>query len=417
MKNELGVSSVVGVVLLLLLVIVASSIMAVVLSTATNEAVDSTPNALFTISNNNQTLYHGGGDVLYKNRLVFYSNGLDITSDIKIDSEKSWATWHTGQAIQLPANHYVANLIIIALDSLGREQLLFKGSDVVSIPLPTYTGPIPTPAPTPTSPPNAEFTWIVATGTDFLKTNLPFPSTTDAYVILSGSQSQVVFKAVENGTDVTYSWSCPGATINNTNIRSPMMTFTTAGSYQVTLTVSNTFSPASSTKTFTILNPGVTTMLWIRQDGWYKYNWVPVYYWKPTFESYNYKGPQFKWIFTVGYDNYWLRNEKFNLKFNLGGSPNSVNFNDFTLDKDKWYHVTGTFESNKNPNIIKMYVDGSLKGTSTTTYTLAYTDEGARYFDETNHFAYSHIRFHEIPFALTPTEILSVYNAEVGLPK
>ncbi|HKL97164.1 MAG TPA: type IV pilin, partial [Methanocorpusculum sp.] len=67
MKNESGVSSVVGVVLLLLLVIVASSIMAVVLSTATNEAVDSTPNAMFTISDDPQILYHGGGDVLYKN--------------------------------------------------------------------------------------------------------------------------------------------------------------------------------------------------------------------------------------------------------------------------------------------------------------------------------------------------------------
>jgi len=144
MKNEAGVSSVVGVVLLLLLVVVVSSILALTLSSATNEAVDSTPNVIFTLSKDPQMLYHSGGDILYKNRLVFYDNGVDITSGVRINSEDTWTEWRTGQAIKLPGGYYVANLTIIALDSLGREQLLYRGSGAVSTPLPT---PEPTPNP------------------------------------------------------------------------------------------------------------------------------------------------------------------------------------------------------------------------------------------------------------------------------
>ena len=105
--------------------------------------------------------------MLYKDRLVFYSNGVDITNISEIDSVDTWTEWHTGQAIKLPSGNHVENLTIIALDSLGRQQLLYKGSAVVWIPLPTYTGTrptIPPPTTTPTSTPtpkpmpNAAFT-------------------------------------------------------------------------------------------------------------------------------------------------------------------------------------------------------------------------------------------------------------------
>ena len=71
MKNESAVSSVVGVVLLLLLVVLAASVIGITLSTATQNAAESTPNVIFAPSANPQMLYHSGGDILYKNRLVF----------------------------------------------------------------------------------------------------------------------------------------------------------------------------------------------------------------------------------------------------------------------------------------------------------------------------------------------------------
>ncbi len=158
MTNESGVSSVVGVVLLLLLVVLAASVIGLTLSAATQNAVESTPNVQFILSADPQMLYHSGGDILYKDRLVFYSNGVDITNGIEIDSTNTWTEWRTGQAIELPAGYYVTNLTIIALDTLGRDQLLFRGSGVPVTPLPTVTTTttptvVPTtPTPTPTTP-------------------------------------------------------------------------------------------------------------------------------------------------------------------------------------------------------------------------------------------------------------------------
>ena len=393
MKNELGVSSVVGVVLLLLLVIVASSIMAVVLSTATNEAVDSTPNALFTISNNNQTLYHGGGDVLYKDRLVFYSNGLDITSDIKIDSEKSWATWHTGQAIQLPANHYVANLIIIALDSLGREQLLFKGSDVVSIPLPTYTGPIPAPTPTP----NAAFTWeVVKDGAKVPKTGLPSLFNADGYIVTTGSQPEVKFTAVENGIGVIYNWLCPGAVIDNSNIRSPKMRFSESGSYSVTLTVTNGSVSNSSTQTFSTRKLGVTAMTWVLSTN--KNN-------KGIFAS-SKSGSNDRWNLNVADLLYGYTMKMYAGPLLLASSIPSYQ----TIpEANTWYHVTGTYENTFGEHLI-IYFNGGNKIRKITKY-----GEFSGIFGETiwgSPPEFTCDSSYEIPFALTSTEIKSVYDAE-----
>ncbi|WP_052319944.1 type IV pilin [Methanocorpusculum bavaricum] len=160
MKNESGVSSVVGVVLLLLLVVLAASVIGVTLSMATQNAAESTPNVIFTPSASSQMLYHSGGDILYKNRLVFYNNGVDITDLTSIDGDDAWVEWRTGQAVQLPGSNSVSNLTIIALDNLGREQLLYRGSGVPTTPLPTPTTPTPTvtPTTTPTTTPTPTIT-------------------------------------------------------------------------------------------------------------------------------------------------------------------------------------------------------------------------------------------------------------------
>lgn len=152
LRSDSAVSSVVGVVLLLLLVVLAASVIGLTLSAATQNAVESTPNVHFILSADPQMLYHGGGDVLYKDRLKFYDNGVDITGLTQIDGGDAWTEWRTGQAIELPDDYYVANLTIIALDTLGRDQLLYRGSGVVVTPVPTPTPTTSTPTVTPTTP-------------------------------------------------------------------------------------------------------------------------------------------------------------------------------------------------------------------------------------------------------------------------
>ncbi len=199
MKNDSGVSSFVGVVLLLLLVIVVSSILALTLSTATQNAVESTPNVVFALSEDPQMLYHGGGDVLYKDRLKFYDNGVDITHNINIDSTNTWTEWRTGQAIELPADYYVANLTIIAIDTLGRDQLLYRGSGVVVTPLPTPTvTPTTTPTVTPTPTPTTPTPTVTPTPT-------PIPTPNPYYTV--GSDHADGFATVEEFVESLNNWS------------------------------------------------------------------------------------------------------------------------------------------------------------------------------------------------------------------
>ncbi len=161
LRSDSAVSSVVGVVLLLLLVVLAASVIGLTLSAATQNAVESTPNVQFIPSADPQMLYHGGGDVLYKDRLKFYDNGVDITGLTQIDGGDAWTEWRTGQAIELPDDYYVANLTIIALDTLGRDQLLYRGSGVVVTPVPTPTPTTSTPTVTPTPTPTPSPYYVV----------------------------------------------------------------------------------------------------------------------------------------------------------------------------------------------------------------------------------------------------------------
>jgi len=442
MKNELGVSSVVGVVLLLLLVVLAASVIGITLSTATQNAAESTPNVIFAPSANPHMLYHSGGDILYKNRLVFYVNGVDITGLTIINDDDKWTEWRTGQAIELPSGYSVSNLTIIALDNLGRKQLLYRGSGVVVTPVPTPitptptvtpTTPTPTPTPTPSHLPDASFTWEVDFGSEVPQSSLPSWLTADAYVITDEGRvwywfpphwewyryADVEFTAVETSADVTYDWSSTGADISNPYDRVTEMRFNDPELYSVTLTVTNSSGSNSSTKTFSVRNPGITAMMWIKHDGWQAKSGN--YYYYPSFEAYNYYRSflfwNYKWEFIVeSSTNLRNNNDNYDLEFNLGSSPGSVQRNYLILNANTWYHVTGTFEEDTSSNL-NIFVDGSVSGTSTTSSSLAYTEEGEVYVDDTNHFEYDDSMFYEIPFALTAAEISAVYNAEKDLPK
>lgn len=207
MKNESGVSSVVGVVLLLLLVVLAASVIGVTLSMATQNAAESTPNVIFTPSASSQMLYHSGGDILYKNRLVFYDNGVDITDSISIGLENTeWTEWRTGEAITLPNDYVVTNLTIIALDNLGREQLLYRGSGVPTTPLPTPITPTPTVTPTTTPTPTITPTPTV-TPTTPTPTVTPTPTPTPSPYYEVGSDHGDGFATVGELVESLNNWS------------------------------------------------------------------------------------------------------------------------------------------------------------------------------------------------------------------
>lgn len=436
-RSDSAVSSVVGVVLLLLLVVAAASVIGLTLSTATQNAVESTPNVQFILSADPQMLYHGGGDILYKDRLKFYNNGVDITSDVSIDSDDAWTEWRTGQAITLPDDYYVANLTIIAVDTLGRDQLLYRGSGVVV-----------TPVPTPTHLPDASFTLTsVDVGQEVSPLLLPasLARTADHFVVMGWEwfdgywvdghwegwhwvpgywvdghwekYAYVEFTADE--TDgVTYTWSStgPDSNVDDPTSNPGYIRFNAVGDYSITLQVTNTTSGLSnsSTQTVSVRNPGVTAMMWIKHDIWS--DKIGRYYY-PSFEAYNYYSSvsswYHKWEFIVGSStNSVHNNNNYDLEFNLGSSSGYVERTYLVLNTDTWYHVAGTFEEDASNNL-NIYVNGMINGTRTTSSSLAYTNDGYVDIDETNHFACDNTMFYEIPFAMTAEEIQTVYDAEL----
>jgi len=463
MKKDSGLSNVVGVVLLLSLVIVTASILGFVLSSATYDAVDSTPNVIFTTSEDPYMLYNGGGDILYKNKLEFYAGGYNVNSYISlVDSgvtNSDWTEWHTGQAIKISYDGYsVSDLAIVTLDSYGKEYLVYDGPTADPIPsgnpVPDVT-PVPTPAPVK---PDASFTLTsVIVGENVPLGILPFSlaNSSDYFVVMEkkwidgywvngghyndwgrwvygwyqvpgywDTYAYVGFTAVET-EGVTYSWSSTGPDSHVFDLTSnpAYVRFNTTGDYSITLEVTNITSGLSnsSTQTVSVRNPGLTVMMWIKHDNWS--DQILGNYWNyPSFEAYNYYNWYYnwyhKWEFKVDSStNKKNNNNKYDLEFNLGSSSASVQGNDIILNEDTWYHVTGTFKEGKSSifasDNLNIYVDGSIIGTSTTTTSsLAYTDKGSISFGDTNHFEYDPPLPYEIPFALTQEDIKIVYDAE-----
>jgi hypothetical protein len=431
MIRESGVSNVVGVLLLLFLVMVTSAVLGLVLSSATYDAVDTAPDVIFTVSEDPYLLYHGGGDILYKNDLVFYAGGYDVSGSISLEDEgESWTEWHTGQAIY--TNHIVSELTIVALDSRGNAYLVYNGPTADPIPggkpVPDVTPkPTVTPTPSPVTP-DASFTLTsVDVGQEVSLGILPssLANTTNHFVVMKATEhwfllwsyytyeADVKFTANEN--NLQYAWSVSsGADIDDDTSRSPIMTFEESGLYTVTLNVTDTTSGLSnrSTQNISVRKPGITVMTWI------KYNGSGTKWDSPYFDAYNRSvvgSTNYKWHLNVEPTN--NNYDKYNLKFNIGYDDDSVTDYKESLNIDVWYHLSGTFEKTAlsfslYPNSLNLYFNGQKKDSDTTSDSPADYTGGTTPIDP-HHFIYAaKPLFYEIPFAMTEDEIDAVYNAE-----
>jgi len=421
MKKDSGLSNVVGVVLLLSLVIVTASILGFVLSSATYDAVDSTPNVIFTTSEDPYMLYNGGGDILYKDKLEFYAGGYNVNSYISlVDSgvtKSDWTEWHTGQAIKISYDGYsVSDLAIVTLDSYGKEYLVYDGPTADPIPsgnpVPDVT-PVPTPAPVK---PDASFTLTsVDVGQEVSLSLLPssLANTSDYFVVMEGIQewwpvwsytyeADVTFTA--NADGMLYAWSVSsGADIEDDISRSSTVTFEESGLYNVTLTVTNTTSGLSnsSTQTVSVRNPGLTVMTWVTTT---QNNNVNVF----AYHGSNIYYPQWK----LGVVNAGRNSKGYRMTINL-------DYNLYTVDtyagypaKNTWYHVTGTYDEwDSELNLFVKHDRTSQQNSVTRSGSL--TDfGGGTTWGGINQFTCDSDYSYEIPFAMTAEEIQTVYDAE-----
>ena len=422
MKKESGLSNVVGVVLLLSLVIVTASILGFVLSSATYNAVDSTPNVIFTTSEDPSMLYNGGGDILYKDKLEFYAGGYNVNSYISlVDSDWTYG-WHTGQAIKISYNGYsVSDLAIVALDSRGNGYLVYDGPTADPIPsgnpVPDVT-PVPTPAPTPTPTPvrpDASFTLTsVDPGLNVSLGVLPpsLANSSDYFVVMERIQNwwswwytyEADVKFTANADGMLYAWSVSsGADIEDDTSRSPTVTFDESGLYNVTLMVTNTTSGLSnsSTQTVSVRNPGLTVMTWVTTT---QNNNVNVF----AYHGSNIYYPQWK----LEVVNAERNNKGYRMTINL-------DYNLYTVDtyagypvKNTWYHVTGTYDEWDSELNLFVKHDRTSQQNSVTRSGSLIDFGGGTTWGEINHFTCDSDYSYEIPFSLTAAEIQIVYDAE-----
>lgn len=71
---------------------------------------------------------------------------------------------------------------------------------------------------------------------------------------------QVQFTSTSTGTSLTYSWSFPGGTPSTSTAQNPLITYSTAGTYSVTLTVTSSGQNNTSTQTNYITVSGSTAL-------------------------------------------------------------------------------------------------------------------------------------------------------------
>ena len=418
MKKESGVSNVVGVIILLFLVISIAAVLGLVLSSATYDAVDTTPNVIFTTSEDPYLLYHGGGDVLYKNDLKFYAGGSDISDSISIDGVYDWTGgWHTGQAINTEnTGRTVSDLTIVTLDSRGDAYLIYNGPTADPIPEGT---PVPDETPEPTTTPTAAPTPVqgdldasftltsVNPGLNVSMSGLPISltTTTDWIVVMSGgSDSHATVTFTANADNLSYAWSVPpGVSIDNAALRSPTMIFDESGDYTVTLTVTNSSgSLLSSTKNISVRNPGLTAMTWVnRKDN--LGNKV-----ESIFADDAATNP--KWQLSY-YNQNGANKNYINMMVDFSDAGSKYVHSSIVLGKGTWYHVTGTYNQTGSSGVLTIYVNGVSSEPKNLDNT-GILDMAAANPRWVNDDMWNTDDSYEIPFALTANEIAAVYDAE-----
>ena len=99
MKKDSAVSTVVGTVLLLVIVVLVAALCAVTVFSAIDVSNSETPVVFFSISADECALYHAGGDVLFRDDITIYSGEKDITSVTRIDGQRWWTVWKTGDLL------------------------------------------------------------------------------------------------------------------------------------------------------------------------------------------------------------------------------------------------------------------------------------------------------------------------------
>jgi len=256
--REDGVSEAVGAILLIAVIALGIGIFTVAL--LSQQAAPVLPSVTFDViygDNGSVAIRHQGGDMIPRDQLrIYIDNGTAVLGNEALSEgdEEDWTAWSIGDILvydppkPLPGASEEppkAEVLMVYGDHSGGEYLLHISEG--------WKGPIPVPTTTPTGTATPTAT-ATATATP---TPVPVPPVANFTVNVTEGNAPlaVAFTDTSTGGPTSWSWNFGDGTIST--IRNPVHTYTTAGTYTVTLTANNADGEDNETKTnlITVLNP------------------------------------------------------------------------------------------------------------------------------------------------------------------
>jgi len=302
-NRESGVSEVVGATLLISIVVISVAVISVmVLSPGTPHKIPAL-DAVISNIDRNVYIYHDGGDMLQKGEIIILVNGQDKTSSFAKNSVSGWSTWSVGESLvyTAPGSDPISNVKIIYTSGTGQGLLSsaefgpggmptevpvvyppvagFNGS-----PTTTYVGLPVQFTDTSTNNPTSWFwdfgdgtnstamnpahqytvagTYSVTltvtnsagsdteTATNYITITPPPPVAAFSGTPLSGATPlTVVFTDASTNSPTSWSWNFGDGDSTNSTVQNPVHRYTSVGTFNVTLTVTNAYGSNSTTKT------------------------------------------------------------------------------------------------------------------------------------------------------------------------
>ncbi|MDI6867655.1 PKD domain-containing protein [Methanoculleus sp.] len=253
MENEGGVAEPLAAVLLI--AVIALGIGALAVALFSQQPAPVLPSVTIDVNyskNGSVAIRHLGGETIPRDQLQIYVDNGTVVQDKRAfqkgDGEENWANWSIGDILTYTPPHPAdaaegtqkAEVMMVYSDLSGGEYLLhvsegWKGQvPGTTTPTPTVTG-TPTPTPTVTGTPTPTPT---VTGTP---TPTPTPTTLVANFTANITSGQaplaVAFTDTSTGGPVSWSWNFGDG--NTSTAQNPVHTYTAAGTYTVSLSVTN----------------------------------------------------------------------------------------------------------------------------------------------------------------------------------
>ena len=234
MNDEKAVSEVIGSIILIAILAMSAAVVIIAIETGPSANVQEQAiilNSEYRIEDDLLVISHNGGETLDKADIQILVDGTDHTDDFVDDAgSASWTEWKAGEN-----RYYTSTAIPLGVQVIGTnpgygDVLVYSSGDIGPLQTVTTATPIPTgtatPTPTPTVPPVAEFSANVTNGTAPLG---------------------VLFTDATTNSPTSWSWTFGDG--GTSTLQNPTHTYTTAGLYNVSLTVENAYGNDTETKT------------------------------------------------------------------------------------------------------------------------------------------------------------------------